>query len=471
MPDGAGPPRRPGLSAASSGRRRALARADRMLAALLLAACVIVPVLFSLSQDDVFALPKGIALLTIGIVAVIPIAVVTAIIGVEALRFPLGADAIWLLAFVVLNAAAWFSSLDVLHSFTGEPFQYQGFLSVLLYAWFLCIARWSIRTPRRLLLLFGAIVTGAVAVAVYAICQWAGLDPIWGDAPDRVYPGRALSTIGQPNALAAYLVLATATAAGLWLGVSSMSRRRGAVLALVICLLLAAHIVTFSRGGAAGLLAAGIVFMSWRRPDRRLVRRLAVGVAGCLILVLALAWEAPSIRGAVASLWGRARFVVQGASLRQHVALWDVAAHIAADHLLLGTGQETYSQVFFQYRDTVLEPAQARLFWGTVPESPHSVYLALAAGAGIPALLAYLGLITCVIRKLRRAIRAVGPGSRRSAMLVALLAAMVGHLVTDAAMTAEVTSTWLFWVLMGAALGVTRNRESASGAREGSAPA
>jgi hypothetical protein len=56
-------------------------------------------------------------------------------------------------------------------------------------------------------------------------------------------------------------------------------------------------------------------------------------------------------------------------------------------------------------------------------------------------------------------------------MLVALLAAMVGHLVTDAAMTAEVTSTWLFWVLMGATLGVTRNRESASAAREGSAPA
>jgi O-antigen ligase len=441
-----------------------------MLAALLLAACVIVPILFSLSQDDVFALPKGIALLTIGIVAVIPIAVVTAIIGVEALRFPLGADAIWLLAFVVLNAAAWFSSLDVLHSLTGEPFQYQGFLSVLLYAWFLIIARWSIRTPRRLLLLFGAIVTGAVAVAVYAICQWAGLDPIW-DAPDRVYPGRALSTIGQPNALAAYLVLATAAAAGLWLGVSSISRRLGAVLALVICLLLSAHIVTFSRGGAAGLLAAGIVFMSWRRPDRRLVRRLAVGVAGCLILVLTLAWVAPPIRAGVASLWGRARFVVQGASLRQHVALWNVAAHIAADHPLLGTGQETYSQVFFQYRDTVLELPQARLFWGIVPESPHSVYLALAAGAGIPALLAYLGLITCVILTLRRSIRATGPGSRRSAMLVALLSAMVGHLVTDASMTAEVTSTWLFWVLMGAALGVTRNRESASPAREGSAPA
>ena len=469
MPDGADPPRRP-ASSNGVGRRRTLARADRTLAALLLAACVIVPVLFSLSQDDVFALPKGIALLTIGIVAVAPIAVMTAVIGVEALRVPPGADAILLLTFVALNAAAWFSSLDVLHSLTGEPFQYQGFLSVLLYAWFLCIARWSIRTPRRLLLLFGAIVTGAVAVAVYAICQWAGLDPIWG-GPDRVYPGRALSTIGQPNALAAYLVLATAAAAGLWLEVSGASRRRRAFLALVIGLLLAAHIVTFSRGGAAGLLAAGIVFMSWRRPGPRLVRRLAVGVVACLVLALALTWEVPPVRAAAASLWARARFVVQGASLRQHFALWDVAAHIAADHPLLGTGQETYSQVFFLYRDTALAPAQAQLFWGIVPESPHSVYLALAAGAGVPALLAYLALITCVMLRLRRAARAATPGSRRGAMLVALLAAMVGHLVTDASMTAEVTSSWLFWVLIGAALGQTRTREPAWPAREGSAPA
>src|SRR5262249_3834474 len=111
------------------------------------------------------------------------------------------------------------------------------------------------------------------------------------------------------------------------------------------------------------------------------------------------------------------------------------------------------------------------LFWGIVPESPHSVYLALAAGSGIPALLAYLGLITCVILRLRRAIQTTAPGSRRGALLLALLAAIVGHLVTDVSMTAEVTGAWLFWVLLGAALGLTRNRESTRAAPGVSAPA
>ena len=103
--------------------------------------------------------------------------------------------------------------------------------------------------------------------------------------------------------------------------------------------------------------------------------------------------------------------------------------------------------------------------------SHRIAYLALAADSGIPALLAYLGLITCVILRLRRAIQTTAPGSGRGALLLALLAAIVGHLVTDVSMTAEVTGAWLFWVLLGAALGLTRNRESTRAAPGVSAPA
>ena len=58
--------------------------------------------------------------------------------------------------------------------------------------------------------------------------------------------------------------------------------------------------------------------------------------------------------------------------------------------------------------------------------------------------------------RLHRTIQATAAGSTQGALLIALLAAIVGHLVTDASMTAEVTSAWLFWVLLGAALGFTR---------------
>src|SRR5262249_16901237 len=112
MPDGPGTPCRLRSDVASVRTRRARARADRTLAALLFAGCVIVPLLFSLSQDDVFALPKSVALLTVGGMAVIPVAAMVMLTGVEALRRPLGAGGILLLAYVALNAAAWLLSFD-----------------------------------------------------------------------------------------------------------------------------------------------------------------------------------------------------------------------------------------------------------------------------------------------------------------------------------------------------------------------
>jgi hypothetical protein len=34
------------------------------------------------------------------------------------------------------------------------------------------------------------------------------------------------------------------------------------------------------------------------------------------------------------------------------------------------------------------------------------------------------------------------------------MAAAVGHVVTDAFMSAEITGSWMFWILMGAGLGI-----------------
>jgi hypothetical protein len=35
-----------------------------------------------------------------------------------------------------------------------------------------------------------------------------------------------------------------------------------------------------------------------------------------------------------------------------------------------------------------------------------------------------------------------------------VVGAVLGHLITDVFMTAETTSSWLFWLLMGAGLGL-----------------
>jgi O-antigen ligase len=127
-----------------------------------------------------------------------------------------------------------------------------------------------------------------------------------------------------------------------------------------------------------------------------------------------------------------------------------VGTRITLDHPLLGTGPDTYATQFPRYRDSVLPPERAAVLARFRPESPHNVYLAISAGLGIPALGAYLALIALALICAARSVRGT-TGLVRVAG-IALIGAIVGHLVTDAFMTAELTGSWLFWTLLGAAV-------------------
>ena len=107
--------------------------------------------------------------------------------------------------------------------------------------------------------------------------------------------------------------------------------------------------------------------------------------------------------------------------------------------------------------------------------APTNQVLALAAGAGIPAVLAFLAVIIGLARTLwRRVRRSMDPSER--VVIVAVVAAAAGHLVTDSFMTAEITGSWLFWTVAGGVLGMSARPRtdtvatSASHARQVQAP-
>ncbi|HEY5155357.1 MAG TPA: hypothetical protein VIJ47_11520, partial [Acidimicrobiales bacterium] len=86
-----------------------------------------------------------------------------------------------------------------------------------------------------------------------------------------------------------------------------------------------------------------------------------------------------------------------------------------------------------------------------------------ATGAGIPAVATYLWLLVAAVYLIGRAAATEEKRTLRLA-LVAVLAAMIGHLTTDSFTTAEITSSWLFWTLMGIGVGLasrqTRRRSA-----------
>ncbi len=425
-----------------------LSGSDRALAAIILASCFVVPLVFTIALQDTFALPKVTALRIIVVVGLVLLAVRLAVGGVRQTAF-LGPLDIAVLAFVLLNIAAFAFSVDPNQSLSGEYLQYQGLLSILLYVGFFYFARTSLRGERRVMLLFASIAAGGTVVAAYALVQKAGFDPIWSYTPE----GRVFSTIGQPNALAAYLVLAIPVSASLLPRTQSLVR--GLIL-LSVGMMVAALAFTLSRGGYAGFfVAAAIMAIPLIRSLRLSPRSLLCGLMLCLAAAAVVVSLVQPVRDTATQVWSRAvsSTDLEDSSVRMHLDMWAVGAHVALDNPVLGAGQETYPELFPRYRDAVLEPSRASAFMPFRPESPHNVYIAIAAGSGFPALAAYVSVLAGFFYLVVRALKATRSEWRRIA-LVALLAAAAGHLVTDAFMTAEVTSSWLFWILMGAGLGV-----------------
>jgi hypothetical protein len=64
----------------------------------------------------------------------------------------------------------------------------------------------------------------------------------------------------------------------------------------------------------------------------------------------------------------------------------------------------------------------------------------------------YLAIISSVLYTVL--LRRRTGNQTEKALAYAVCGALVGHLVTDAFMTAETASSWLFWLLMGGAAGL-----------------
>jgi len=440
-------------------RLRVAVFADSAAFSVVASSAIAVPAIFSISQPDVFALPKTILTLALaGLLA-----------GLLTVREIASGPRPWppypvltaaLVVFVGWNLLAFWFAIDRQQALFGERLQFQGLASILAYVVFLIAAWITVRGPRRQSLLLASVAAGASLVATYALVQRAGLDPIWLTLPhDRVF-----STIGQANALAAYLVLVVPLILSLAAG-----RRLAAKVAVVsvVALAVVALAFTLSRGGYLGLAAAAIVLGVLAWPKRKSLMaphwlRL-VPLAGVVVLVLVL--SVPGIQAVAQRFAARALLTadLSEGSIKNHLDLWNVGIAIAADHPIVGTGQDTYVLLFGGYRDRVLSPERAVVMMVFRPESPHNVYLATAAGAGLPALAAYVAIVAAVVGRILGALRrTVDP--RAWLVGAALLSAIVGHLVTDAFMTAETAGSVLFWTVlgMGAALAANSRRSTSA---------
>jgi O-antigen ligase len=293
------------------------------------------------------------------------------------------------------------------------------------------------RSKRRVERLFRAIAWGSVPVVAYGFLQALGIDPL-GWRTDSASP--VLSTLGRSNFVGAYLVLVVpATAATAWL-----ARRRWPY-----ALLLAAQggclVLTRARsawaGGAAGLLAAGVLYAVLSRRWRWLWWSLAGLGCGIALLFALTGGDGP-----LASL-----LHADSGSTAARLAIWKAAWPLVTSRPWLGHGPETFKAAFLRVYPPQLVYYQGR---HVVVDRAHNLWIDLGASAGAPGVAAFAVVLVTFGGMAARALRARTDRWQR-VVWMALIASAIGHLV-DLQFSFELTAgATIFWLLLGSAIAVS----------------
>ncbi len=406
---------------------------------LLLVHLTLSPLLFSTATLGAFEFPKF-TLLTLAALLLIPLGLCTLLRprGAQTPRrlaaaprtdsAPLWRQPLFLgvVLFVLSAAASTALSISPLTAVLGTHDSHAGLCTIVAYGVLFCATRGLCRTYGDARLVLGACVLGSAVASAYALCQFAGLDPIaWGDRSNVGQYLRPFGPLGNPNFLAAYLVMALPLT--VYYAQRAAADRRWyacAILALVGLLSCAAIVLSVSRAAWVALGCVALILVVGALGARRwrtaaVVLGLPAGAAALLVTAALLGGE-DGLLGAV-----RLRLEhLTDALSRWHI--WDAALATFRDHPLFGTGPDTF-QLAFGLKRTA---AYWQIEWNATPTRAHNEFIHVLATQGlvgaVALLVALLGLAWAGWRAWRRA-----PAEARP-LVLALLAGTAAFAVESA---------------------------------------
>jgi O-antigen ligase/tetratricopeptide (TPR) repeat protein len=274
--------------------------------------------------------------------------------------------------------------------------------------------------------LLGVTVVAMAGVSLYALVQVLHGDPFRWDNVSG-YGGfiRPAATLGHPNLLAAYLVMAFPVAAHGACRAAS-ARNWPAFLALApVCVLAALIIaVSLSRGAWLALVCTLAVLLVgwWQGGRKRWAAALGAGLllAGAGLVLFCLTTSAG--RHFLGHVFTRGRHLGEFASRRQ---IWKAGLAIFKDFPVCGCGLDTFQLAFGRRRPL----AYWQLEWGVTPTRAHNeaIHLLATQGSlgGIAGLVLTVGLVVTGARAWRRA----GPDEKP--LVAAILAGVTGFYVQN----------------------------------------
>ena len=242
---------------------------------------------------------------------------------------------------------------------------------------------------------------------------------------------------GNPNDMALHLVIIIPIAIALCFAARRSLRK--IFYGMAAFLMLAAVLLTYSRGGFIGLLVAS-AFMAWKIGYRQ---RLSIAVVGLILLVLFL-MLAPNYALRLASIFAPSLDPVGSAGVRREILFRSLSTAIR--HPLFGIGMGNFHNV--SIREMV----------------SHNAYTQVAAEMGMAALVTYTMFIVTPLKNLGQVARETFAERDRSNyyyLAVGLQASLLGYMVSS--FFASVAYVWYVYYLVGYAVCLRRLYESETG--------
>ncbi len=349
----------------------------------------LVPLVFTTSTFELFEFPKMILVYLLTILIVAAFLVKSILLGELKLpRTPLNKP---IAAFVLINILSTIFSIDRYTSIFGYYTRFNGgLLSLLCYVtlYYIFIGEMGKSGKKR----GGFIKTllfSSFFVSLYGILQHFGIDKdYWVQDVQR----RVFSTLGQPNWLAAFLVMVIPISLTYFLSEAKKARfssvARGSYYLLPIALY-SAFWFTYSRSGLLGFGAAMgtfLIFLGRENLKRNWRPLVLMGLSW--LLISALTFSSKIAFAATPS--AQPQQPSTGSTVQIRLAVWRGTLNLIKDHPFLGTGPETFGYSFLPYRPVELNQTAE---WEFLYNKAHNEYLNIAACTGLLGLATYLWII------------------------------------------------------------------------------
>lgn len=306
--------------------------------------------------------------------------------------------------------------------------------------------------------LFTFINYSSLFAGIYSIMQYFHLAFLPQDQVYRLlFNNRTYSFFDNPDYFGSYLVLIIPLTIILYL----LSHKKKQLLYLfILCLQFLSLIQSQTRSAWLGIVIGFFLISAWIIVRRRdlLKKWVFIILAAFLIFSISnVALHQKVLSRAVTITHDAKKIITNNNASSAGAGRWDIwqkTLPIIASHFWIGTGPNTFQQVFYSLDQKEIKP-----YMGTNNRiyDENNDYLQIALTMGVPALAVYLLLLLLILMK---GIKKLEHSDQRQKLIsIGMLAAIIGYLVQAFFNISVISVAPYFWLILGMFAGASNKTE------------